>query len=62
MTDNEKRAHDLAIAIAIDTCHIRANSQISSGNSEVTVDYFSEYMDAYQNVLEIFNEQFPDGK
>lgn len=62
MTDNEKRAHDLAIAICIDVCHIKANTQISSGNPEVSVDYFAEYMNAYEMALESFNERFPDGK
>lgn len=70
MTDNEKRAHDLAVAICVDTCHIKVNSQIanaktdtSAENTEVIVkmDYFTEYMNAYDLALEAFNKRFPDG-
>lgn len=62
MTDNEKRAHDLAVAICIDSCHIKAKAQINSGSENVTVDYFSEYINAYDIALEAFNEKFPNGR
>jgi hypothetical protein len=28
MTDNEKRAHDLAIAVCTDVCHLKRQSQV----------------------------------
>lgn len=62
MTDNEKRAHDLAIAISIDAAHIKANAQLSAGSTEITFDYFAEYLNAYNAALEAFNEKFPNGK
>lgn len=55
MTDNEKRAHDLAVAICIDAVHVKVNSQIAKGKEVVPVDYFSEYMNAYEIALEAFN-------
>lgn len=71
MTDNEKRAHDLAVAICVDVCHLKVNNQIANikpganaENMEMTVktDYFIEYMNAYNGALEAFNRHFPDGK
>ena len=56
MTDNEKRAHDLAVAVCIDACHLKRQAQIDSGKVHVTVDYFEEYMNAYESALEAFNE------
>ena len=53
MTDNEKRAHDLAVAASIDICRTE---------KEIPVDYFTAYMGVYENALEIFNEKFPNGK
>lgn len=60
MSDNEKRAHDLAVAVAIDLCHYKMEAPCN--DSEVHVDYFAEYMNAYNICLESFNEKFPDGK
>ena len=62
MTDNEKRAHDLAVAVCLDIVHAKAKSQIAKGKEVVPVDYFSEYMNAYEIALEAFNEHFPNGK
>jgi hypothetical protein len=62
MTDNEKRAHDLAVAVSIEICRAKANSQISSCKSVVNVDYFAEYMNIYENTIKAFDKHFPDGK
>ena len=62
MTDNEKRAHDLAVAVCIDACHLKRQAQIDSGKVHVTVDYFEEYMNAYESTLEAINEKYPSGK
>ena len=62
MSDNEKRAHDFAIAVSIDCCRSKKEAQIKAGNSEVSVDYFSEYMKIYELALDVFNQKFPNGK
>lgn len=35
MTDNEKRAHDLAIVVCADICRLKIQSQISNKENEV---------------------------
>lgn len=62
MTDNEKRAHDLAIVICTDVCHLKRQSQVDAGKTHVTVDYFEEYINAYESALEAFNEKYPSDK
>lgn len=62
MTDNEKRAHDLAIAVCTDVCHLKRQSQVDAGKTHVTIDYFEEYINAYESALEAFNEKYPSGK
>lgn len=62
MTDNEKRAHDLAVAICIDMCHLKRQSQIDAGKTHVAIDYFKEYINAYEAALDTFNEKYPSGK
>ena len=62
MTDNEKRAHDLAIIVCADICRLKIQSQISNKENEVIVDYFQEYLNAYNSILESFNNKFPNEK
>lgn len=62
MTDNEKRAHDLAVAVCINVFNMKRQNQINAGKTEITVDYFSEYMNAYNLAINAFNREFPDGK
>lgn len=62
MTDNEKRAHDLAIVMCASACLLKIKEQILNGNSEVSVDYFNEYMNAYKITVNSFDSEFPDGK
>ena len=61
MTDNEKRAHDLAVAISVEVCHLEASSHIANMES-TKINYFEHYMNAYNGLLEDFNKHFPDGK
>lgn len=61
MTDNEKRAHDLAIAVCVGTAIAKINCGISSGKTEIKIDHFQEYMNAYNVALDSFNKAFPDG-
>lgn len=63
MTDNEKRAHDLAVAMV----PVLYNQQVSSVNIEdiesgITVDVYKDYMEVYELALKSFNRDFPDGK
>ena len=53
MTDNEKRAHDLAMLILDKTI---------APQPEEVVDFFGLYKEAYQNALDDLNETFPSGK
>lgn len=62
MTDNEKRAHDLAVALCVDICHVKAKAQIVTGKEDIDVDCFSEYIFAYNAALEEMNKNFPEGK
>lgn len=62
MTDNEKRAHDLAIAVCSDICRMKTNTQIANVEGDIGVDYFREYMNAYNVAIKSFNREFPDGK
>lgn len=54
MTDNEKRAHDLAIA--------SLPMQYLNSNSEKGIDIYRCYLDCYETALDAFNRDFPDGK
>lgn len=63
MTDNEKRSHDLAVAMV----PVLYNQQVSSVNiddieSGITVDVYKDYMEVYELALKSFNRDFPDGK
>lgn len=62
MTDNEKRAHDLAVAASIDICRTEKEIQAAKGAKEIHVDYLKAYIGFYENAIEVFNEKFPDGK
>ncbi len=62
MTDNEKRAHDLAVAICIDVCQMKRSLQLAKGETTISTSYFEEYINAYEGALEGLNEKFPDGK
>ena len=61
MTDNEKRAHDIALKYAdiIVKAQI-TNQKLASAVKipEVKVDYYAEYKKAYQAVLEQINKDF----
>lgn len=62
MTDNEKRAHDLAVAASIDICRVQREIQMLNEKKEISSDYFKAYMPVYENAVELFNEKFPNGK
>lgn len=59
MTDNEKRAHDLAIAISVPKC-IKMEEFLQANKKDGTVDYLSEYIKTYEEALEALNKRFPN--
>lgn len=62
MTDNEKRSHDLAVALCVEFFKVRISEQVAQGKTDVSYDYFHEYMNVYNKSLTAFNEKFPNGK
>lgn len=63
MTDNEKRAHDLAIAL-IPLMKKSHTAQVLNGElpDDDVFDVYEYYMGCYESALESFNRDFPDGK
>lgn len=55
MTDNEKRAHDIAVATMI-------IAGTTPNNGKDTVDVYQYYISAYNIAIESVNRDFPDGK
>lgn len=62
MTDNEKRAHDLAIAMLPSTIEYQSEKAVENGTAENGVNLFECYMSTYKSALNEFNREFPDGK
>lgn len=59
MTDNEKRAHDLAIAsipIAFENHQSAILNELIP--EDTPFDIYSTYMECYKNALESFNRDF----
>ena len=56
MTDNEKRAHDLAIA-SIPLLYTDAQNAKEEDNR---FDLYNAYMSVYNEALKSFNRDFPD--
>lgn len=64
MTDNEKRAHDLAVAITVGTMRPEMLSAIgtATGQDEICFDPYGIYRDYYNMFLPLFNRDYPGGK
>ena len=62
MTDNERKAHDLAVAISVDICRDNRETRRHNGKKEFAVNYFEEYLNTYKDALELLNSEFPNGK
>lgn len=62
MTDNEKRAHDLAVAFSVEFFRMKSNNPNLYGMENTGVDIYKEYINIYDNALESFNKHFPNGK
>ncbi|MCI9081452.1 MAG: hypothetical protein HFI70_03860 [Lachnospiraceae bacterium] len=61
MTDNEKRAHDLAITLLPAMIDSKAQN-IAENNSTNSVNPVDCYMELYKNALKSFNREFSAGK
>lgn len=59
MTDNEKRAHDLAISYYKEVIHHKISTDISDN---VHIDIYEIYKKIYESSLKAFNRDYPDGK
>lgn len=55
MTDNEKRAHDIAVASMIVASKF-------PNKDDNTVDLYQYYINSYESALIAINRDFPDGK
>lgn len=63
MTDNEKRAHDLAVQIAMKHAPMNQKGRtFVDGKLVPTVDYFAEYFVAYSALLKKMDEIFSDSQ
>ena len=62
MTDNEKRAHEFALAVLPKMFDFRADEAAQAGVSNFAIDFYAEYLTAYKKVLDSFNRDFPEGK
>lgn len=62
MTDNEKRAHDIAVATLPIMYKMRIAEAQNRGDDEIMVDLYTEYLSVYNQVLPGVNRDFPDVK
>lgn len=59
MNDNEKRAHDIAVAsLQISYDLAKENAFSKSANSNVDFDSYSEYKKLYETYLKLINRDF----
>lgn len=64
MTDNEKRAHDLALLAVSKTIDLEqiALQAAKRGDQIAKIDFYAEYKKVYDAALPVFNRDFPNGK
>lgn len=71
MSDNEKRAHDLALLVVDKTVDMYLKQMESEAREaaltgvtavEGNIDYYERYKRAYEEALNAFNNDFPSGK
>ena len=62
MTDNEKRAHDLAVVTVPVLYDMQKYNAISNKDNSVKIDLYDEYLRSYETLLDAFNRDFPNGK
>lgn len=62
MTDNEKRAHDFALAVLPLIYEAKVSQLVSSEMQSGSVDFYALYQDLYKKLLVSFNCDYPDQK
>lgn len=62
MTDNEKRAHDLAIVMIPLMYDINVNNAMTEDVKELNFDGYQIYQEIYPKVLKLFNADYPNEK
>ncbi len=64
MSDNEKRAHDLAVALTVEFTkpEYAVSGQHLDDGCVIQVDPYAKYKEIYDAVLPKLNEDFPNGK
>ena len=65
MTDNERRAHDLAISALPKIVEYRLKAQVQTNPADkngvisTNADYYKIYKELYSSALSAFNRDFP---
>lgn len=62
MTDNEKRAHDLALFALSKIGPSEEQIQKAEQGETISLDYYKEYKSLYAHLLASFNSDFPNDK
>lgn len=64
MTDNEKRAHDLAIAITSATMkpEFLINEPLEADGHTLIFNPYEKYQKAYKALLKAFDDDYPKGR
>lgn len=62
MTDNEKRAHDLAIYALSKIGPTEEQIKAAESGAIISIDYYKEYKSLYSHLLSSFNRDFPAGE
>lgn len=61
MTDNEKRAHDLAVSMVPVLYKIQLEDAIRNAET-IDVDIYKDYIKLYNSALKAVNHDFPQDK
>ncbi len=58
MTDNEKRAHDIAVCLLPILYKLKVDQAIKDEQGDLKIDFHKMYMDTYTKELEAINRSF----
>ena len=62
MTDNEKRAHDIALVLLAEIMKPQCLvNEVVGGSKSATVDAYVKYKTAYDSALTALNRDYPSG-
>lgn len=62
MTDNEKRAHDIALVLLAEIMKPQyLVNEVVGGSKSATVDAYAKYKTAYDSALKALNRDYPSG-